>query len=149
MVESIAKLSSVHIVSEIQNIDGVLKPEAEIGLYRILQECITNVVRHSQATEARLCVAPQQRWVCASVEDTGQGFDLTRIRHGDSASSGLGLRGIVERSALLGGSAWIASHPGGGTRVELQLPIGTAREDSSRGAPLRLVSEPGSGTMSS
>jgi len=149
MVESIAKLSSVHIVSEIQNIDGVLKPEAEIGLYRILQECLTNVVRHSQATEARLCVAPQQRWVCASVEDTGQGFDLTRIRHGDSASSGLGLRGIVERSALLGGSAWIASHPGGGTRVELQLPIGTAREDSSRGAPLRLVSEPGSGTMSS
>lgn len=149
MVESIARLSSVHVLSEIQNIDSVLKPEAEIGLYRILQECLTNVVRHSQATEARLCVALQQGWVCASVEDTGQGFDLTRARHGDSAPSGLGLRGIVERSALLGGSAWIASHPGGGTRVELQLPIGAAGADSGGGAPLRLVAEPGSDTMSS
>ncbi len=149
MVESIAKLSSVHIVSEIQNIDGVLKPEAEIGLYRILQECLTNVVRHSQATQARLCVAPQQDWVCAFVEDTGQGFDLTRTKHGDSAPSGLGLRGIVERSALLGGSAWIASHPGGGTRVEIQLPIGAAPADNIAGAPLRLVSDPDSDTMSS
>jgi two-component system NarL family sensor kinase len=90
----------------------------EIGLYRIAQEALTNVVRHAGARYAsvRLVTTPSQ--VRLTVEDDGQGFDLSQVPKGR-----YGLIGLNERAKLLGGRLELESKPGAGTRLEVVLPL--------------------------
>lgn len=93
----------------------------EIAAYRIIQEALTNVAKHSNATSATVVVGSDDEAVWATVEDHGDGFDPDSIDRNDG--SGLGLFGMQERSALFNGKLKIDSMPGRGTSVTVRIPL--------------------------
>jgi len=98
--------------------DQRLSPQAEVVLYRIAQEALTNVARHAQAHRVMVSLARDGQLVRLSVEDDGVGFDVASKR----TSGGLGLFGMQERLSLVGGSLRIDSRPGEGTWIVAQVP---------------------------
>ncbi len=100
-----------------------LSPEAELTLFRIVQETLSNVRRHSQASRVVIRVEFADHSTKVMVSDNGIGFEMpTRI--GDLARSGrLGLAGMQERAQLLGGTLSIDSKPGKGTTVVVEAPL--------------------------
>ena len=100
-----------------------LPSEAELALFRIIQEALSNVRRHSQASQVAAVVEFGEGRVKISVDDNGQGFELPD-RTGDLAATGkLGLIGMHERARLLGGTLLIQSEPGEGTTVIVDVPV--------------------------
>ncbi|MCB9104376.1 MAG: GAF domain-containing protein [Anaerolineales bacterium] len=121
-----ARLESVEGRSGLKTIlDVADKPpdrlplDTEMGLYRIAQEALNNVLKHAQAQEVhvRLRQAPSDHKVVLEIADDGQGFDATNgIGHGR-----LGLHTMRERAALLGGDLTITSQPGAGTTIRVEI----------------------------
>jgi PAS domain S-box-containing protein len=107
-----------------------LPPAMETALFRVAQEAISNIARHSLARNARLRVERDTARVRIVVEDDGVGFDLVQITLSPDSGRGLGLLGMRERVELLGGTLDIDSAPGHGTRIELEAPLpdGAAHE---------------------
>ena len=96
-------------------------PLIATSLYRIMQESLTNVARHARATKVVVGLTCDGSMLELLVRDDGVGFDADAARN---EASGLGLHGMQERAALLGGSVEIASRPGHGTMVRARLPAG-------------------------
>ncbi len=94
-----------------------LPPDVETALYRIVQEALTNIVKHAQASVVSIVLARKAGAVTALVEDDGRGF--TRNASGE----GLGLLGMGERLALLGGKLKVESSPGAGTTIVAEVPL--------------------------
>ena len=94
-----------------------LPTEVETALYRIVQEALTNVVKHAQATAVSIVLARKSGAVTALIEDDGRGFTP------DGSGEGLGLLGMGERLALLGGRLKIESRPGAGTAIVAEVPL--------------------------
>lgn len=99
-----------------------LAPMTEVAAYRIVQEAITNVARHSRAAHCSVKLVRLASKLMVEVEDDGTGFDPNTIR----GNGGFGLVGIRERAAHLGGSVHIVSARGQGTRVSVELPVENA-----------------------
>jgi signal transduction histidine kinase len=95
-----------------------LPAEIETALYRIIQEALTNVVKHAQASTVSVVLTRKGQSVVAVVEDDGRGFDPTQTRE-----EGLGLVGMRERIALLGGRVTVESSERGGTTVAVEVPV--------------------------
>lgn len=97
----------------------------ETALFRILQEAINNVARHSKARHVFITLEHQNSHIRGVVEDDGEGFDMSNIRAGesDSMGRGLGLMGMQERASLVGGSVQVTSHPGQGTKITVEIPL--------------------------
>jgi PAS domain S-box-containing protein len=100
-----------------------LAPAIETTLYRIIQEALTNVVRHASARTADVTLFRDARVVRAVVQDDGSGFEVPVAFTASERQRTLGLVGMQERAALLGGTVTIASRPGGGTTVSVTLPM--------------------------
>jgi len=100
--------------------DERLPTEVETTLYRVVQEALSNVVKHAGATHVSVLVARRGSSVAAIVEDDGEGFDT-----GDVRDDALGLLGMRERLALVGGTLEVESAPGAGTTIVAQVPVGT------------------------
>ena len=101
--------------------EGVrLGQEAEINLYRVVQEALHNVVKHASASEAGIQLVVSHPLIRMRIRDNGIGFD--NGLHGAKAE-GLGLVGMAERVDLLNGTFKVASRPGAGTRIALEIPI--------------------------
>ncbi|MGH9122856.1 MAG: sensor histidine kinase, partial [Acidimicrobiales bacterium] len=100
-----------------------LPPHVEASLFRIAQEALQNVVKHSSASEASLKLRGKGGSVTLTVSDNGVGFD-PGTGHGaaEVASVALGLRGMQERAALLGATLSVESAPGTGTRLRVEIP---------------------------
>jgi signal transduction histidine kinase len=99
-----------------------LSPETELALFRIAQEALNNVRRHSQASRVVTVVEFCEGRIRIAVDDNGRGFELP-TRTGDLAATGkLGLIGMHERARLLGGTLLIQSEPGEGTTVIVDVP---------------------------
>lgn len=113
-----------------------LPPAVESAVYRVVQEGLTNVVKHSGATRASVVVERRDGLVVAIVEDNGRGFE---VQPGEQhTASGLGLLGIRERALLLGGTAQIESTVGGGTTVLVRIPVSfPGRSTRERAGELR------------
>jgi two-component system, NarL family, sensor histidine kinase UhpB len=116
---TVGETAGLLVETDIAPVEGLLPPEAELALYRIVQEAVSNVARHSGSHSARLRLDTAGGTVCAVVEDRGSGFDVKR----EMASSGLGLFGMQERGAYVGGTVEIDSEPGRGTRVRVTIPV--------------------------
>jgi signal transduction histidine kinase len=98
--------------------DERLAPETETVVYRVVQEALTNVVRHARASTVSIAVTSFGERVRAHVEDDGMGFDPS-----SSAARGhLGLVGMEERAHLVGGTIAVSSRPGEGTTVLVEVP---------------------------
>ncbi len=96
--------------------------ELESTIYRLVQEALTNVVKHAHATHARVLVEERDDQVTVVVEDDGRGFKAS------ATGGGFGLVGMRERVALQGGELAIEPAPGGGTRVRATLPAQRAAD---------------------
>jgi len=101
--------------------DGVnLSPEAELTVYRSIQEALSNVLRHANASHAYITLRREGDNVVAIVEDDGRGFSPEAV---ERTGAGLGIFGMRERAEYLDGEARIESQPGKGTRVTIRVPI--------------------------
>jgi len=100
-----------------------LSPEAELGIYRLAQEGLSNVRRHAQASQADVILTYRPRGVTLEVLDDGVGFDVEQDSKELVRMGRLGLMGMHERARLFGGRARIDSRPGHGTRVWVEIPL--------------------------
>jgi signal transduction histidine kinase len=88
----------------------------QVTLYRIVQECVNNIVKHSHASVARVVIEPQGTTVYVQIEDNGRGFVAAQLQ-----GSGFGLKGLHERVRMLKGELTIHSAPGSGTKIHITL----------------------------
>ncbi len=109
-----------------------LSPEIETVVYRVVQESLTNAVRHARATGAAVDVLDRGDEIRISIRDDGRGFDA------DAASRGFGVSGMRERIALAGGRLEISS-PGPGTEIEAVVPAARAAPAVGHPAPAALA----------
>jgi len=100
---------------------GRLPSWVEVTLYRVAQEALHNVARHSGASRVGVVLLRRRDAVTLLVEDDGNGFDPSRVEVG--SRGGLGLIGMRERIALCGGGFVVASSPGAGTTIRVRIPL--------------------------
>jgi signal transduction histidine kinase len=112
--------AGLDIQVEITGTPRPLSPPIRIALFRIGQEALTNVIKHSGATRAWVRLGYTEQGVHLQVEDAGCGFDTSG--HAIPSRPSWGLLGMEERATLLGGQFSLDSHPGRGTRVEVVIP---------------------------
>jgi PAS domain S-box-containing protein len=104
-------------------------PDVETALYRVLQEALTNVARHAHGRRVSLVIQEQDGCVIVVLEDDGVGFDAEAA----AASGRLGLLGMRERMALVGGVLEIESSPGAGTTVIARVPLAPSPKETGDG----------------
>lgn len=104
-----------------------LSPEIQINLYRITQECVNNIIKHSRATEAKLTISNLDGHLLLTVQDNGCGFDASTMANGKPGN--LGLTSIAERARMLGGEYQIQSAPGHGTTITIKLKLQETTDD--------------------
>jgi signal transduction histidine kinase len=123
--EGFAQRSKIQVEMNIPDDFGRLPQEQEIALFRVVQECLTNIHRHSNSPVARIALSRSATEVRVRIEDDGKGIPAGEQR--DMAGTGVpgvGIRGMRERMVQLGGNLNIASLGlGKGTRVVAQLPL--------------------------
>ncbi len=118
MVEQIDESSEIEINYDIENIDGLLTATGEMNLYRVIQESLNNVIKHSGATKASVNVHVQNGRMAVTIRDNGTGFD----RETNGTNHGLGLNGIAERTKILDGILSINAEIGKGTLILIDVP---------------------------
>lgn len=119
MIEKVESSSRINFTYDIAQLDGALPKENEISLYRIVQEAINNIVKHSAATRARIDVVRDEQNISVMITDNGKGFDVKATAN--AARGGFGLTGMAERVRMIGGTYHVESVPGVGTTVNVSL----------------------------
>ena len=122
ITERAANSTDIKFINELEVIDNILSPEAEINIYRIIQECVNNIIKHSKATEVKLKIKREFDKLSIDVSDNGEGFDVNKV-FSDRSRYGIGLMDITERTKLLDGKVYYESQPGKGTIIRLSIPI--------------------------
>ena len=118
LAETFAEQTDVDVHVQAALGDDRLPAEIESALYRIVQEALTNVIKHAQASTVSLVLTRKGDAVAAVIEDDGRGFDPAEARE-----DGLGLIGMRERIALLRGRVTVESSETGGTTVAVEVPV--------------------------
>jgi PAS domain S-box-containing protein len=121
-VNRYARRLTIEVEMEAIDFEERVTPEVETALYRVVQEALTNVARHSQANRVSIRLERKESTVAASIEDDGQGFDVEKITGPQAPERGAGLVGIRERVDSLGGTLSIQSRPGQGTELTIEIP---------------------------
>lgn len=121
LAEEVAEASGIDIEVETEPIDNFFPGNGEINLYRIVQECLNNMVKHSGATKARLTVSRQENAVALLIEDNGRGINGHAA--GGAGKQGFGMLGIQERLNMLAGTWHIAAARPQGTIIRFSIPI--------------------------
>ena len=112
--------TGIKVQFDFRGLDRRLSPETEITLFRIIQEAITNIVRHSAASEVNIQVIARNLRVSVNIIDNGKGFD---VEAAFNAPESWGLRGIRERVAVVSGELSIESEAGKGTTIRFHIPL--------------------------
>lgn len=123
---------------ELDAVNQKLPPSMETVLFRITQEALNNVVKHSGAASATVRLSLHDSAVVLEVEDDGVGFDVERVLGPEGPRHSLGLHSMRERASLSGGFLTVLSSPGCGTRIRVELPLqrvgDNGREEDIRAA---------------
>jgi signal transduction histidine kinase len=117
----------------------------ELTAFRAVQEALTNARKHSEATLVRVVLGYRPPKLLVRIDDDGVG--MLPAASADARRPGLGLAGMRERAALLGGTFAIEVRPGGGTRLRLVLPLEPAAEEEEESRPRRFVRFSGEGAI--
>jgi two-component system sensor histidine kinase UhpB len=120
-VDEFARRTRTLAVFQASGLDNRLADDVEVVVYRIVQEALTNVAKHADASHVEVCVSREDGAVVARVTDNGHGFDVPTAM--GSRERGLGLFGMQERVSLVGGTIQITSLPGQSTSVSIRIPI--------------------------
>jgi len=119
---------SIKVAVQARDLSERLDRSIEVVVFRIVQEAINNVARHSGATEAVITLSRTEKTVTAVVRDNGRGFNLEETTRYADGSGGLGLLGMQERAELVGGTLTIQSAQGAGTEIRLEIPLASKKE---------------------
>ncbi|KAF1035346.1 MAG: Signal transduction histidine-protein kinase/phosphatase DegS [Herbaspirillum frisingense] len=121
-VEQKSKLANVNGWFESSGHDDELHHDIENTAFRIVQEAVTNILRHAKCQNIWVKIDRQQDQVYLSIRDDGKGFDIERARSNAISGTSFGLLNMEERAVLVGGSMDISSAPGEGTEIVMHLP---------------------------
>ncbi len=121
LAEGVSKRSGVPIAVEGER-GARLHPGVETAIYRAVQEALNNATKHAEARSVTVRVKRREKSVVCSVRDDGVGFDASAML-ARKGNRGLGLLGIRERVAALGGTVQIHSAPGQGTEITITVPL--------------------------
>jgi signal transduction histidine kinase len=121
--EHLLRPLGISVTIEIEGLQERLPGEIETILFRIAQEAMSNVARHSQAGHVNIQVRYDDGQVTMTLTDDGQGYDLAAISPPVDHSRGLGLASMQERASLAGGRVTIESQPGQGSAVHVVVPL--------------------------
>jgi len=118
LVETFREQTGIDVDLEPRLGEKRLPTEVETTLYRITQEALTNVVKHARARHVSIVLTRRSASVAAVIEDDGRGFGKA-----ETSSNGLGILGMQERVALVGGRVEVESAPGSGTTLSIEVPV--------------------------
>ncbi|WDZ94325.1 response regulator [Herbaspirillum sp. WKF16] len=122
-VEQKSKLAEVNGWFESSGVDGGLHHDIENTAFRIVQEAVTNILRHAKCKNIWVTIDRKQEQIYLSIRDDGRGFDLERARSNAISGTSFGILNMEERAVLVGGSMDISSAPGEGTEIVMHLPV--------------------------
>ncbi|MCI0488143.1 MAG: histidine kinase [Blastocatellia bacterium] len=129
MIKKVSNSTGLDFETDIDSLDDVFSKESEIVLYRIIQECVNNIVKHAQAKRAKVIIKKDASGLRLTIQDDGKGFDPSKINSSETAKRSFGLFGITERTRLLGGRPSIESHPGRGTTITINIALKDGRHE--------------------
>ena len=124
----LAAAHSLEIDFEADELSGKLPEDVSLCLYRVTQESLQNVIKHSAATSAHVRIKSENAAICLSVSDNGNGFDPEAAKEKEA----LGLLSIDERVRAVKGQAKIISAVGEGTKIEVRIPVGPVSDEFSQ-----------------
>ena len=130
MIRKVGEATQLDIALMLDNVDGTLGTEAQINLYRIVQECLNNIVKHAAATEVSVQLQRAPQSLNLTIRDNGRGFVPVAAKNVSDGKSNFGLTGLAERARLLGGTLNIDSASGAGTTVTLMIPLPQIEKES-------------------
>jgi signal transduction histidine kinase len=122
-IQQASENSPIAFASDVDEVDGLFDNDGEIHIYRILQEALNNVVKHSGATEATALVRREGGSLFISIRDNGRGLAAGVANETELPRAGFGLSGIEERARILRGKALFDSSPGQGFRLSVEIPV--------------------------
>jgi signal transduction histidine kinase len=120
--------NQILFASRVEDVDKIFDEDSEIHVYRIVQEAINNIIKHSKATEAAVVIKNRTHFISVSIRDNGRGFEVNSAAASQSNALGYGLSGIAERVRILSGTLTVDSHPGEGTTLTVEIPVVRKRE---------------------
>jgi signal transduction histidine kinase len=120
--EDILRPVGITVSLETQGEPIALPPEVEVGLYRVAQGTLGNILRHSGARNVTISIDYKGDHLLLRVQDDGEGFDVSKLTGVDERGRGSGVFGMKERVKLMGGSCSIQSQPGQGTLITVRVP---------------------------
>jgi len=124
LVKDFEDQASVPVTFTVEGNLPSLSPRVETTLFRVLQECTTNIHKHAQASSVAITLCMENRQLFVTIEDNGLGCDTSRME----AQGGMGLRNIRSRVEAAGGRLEIVSAPDQGTRIRATFPVSQAPE---------------------
>src|ERR1700756_2458125 len=130
LADGVSKRANLPIHIE-ATVSGRLPGAIETTLYRIVQEALTNAVKHAKASGVWIRAWKENHALCCSIRDDGLGFDSSQV-HMTTGRKGLGLVAMRERASAIGGTLRIESRPDHGTELSIQLPLEGSHANSNR-----------------
>ncbi|CAB5104496.1 hypothetical protein D3OALGA1CA_4767 [Olavius algarvensis associated proteobacterium Delta 3] len=129
LIHDIEQHVAVRISLDMAPVDHLFSTENQVVIYRIVQEALKNIVKHSRAATASVTIDKHTDVVRLLIIDDGTGFDISAVWEKHVADRGLGLAAMDERSRMLNSTFDIRSAPGKGTRLTFRIPITTEKGD--------------------
>jgi two-component system NarL family sensor kinase len=128
-LESLKRTGLLEVGFAVTGEEYRLEDQRSIFLYRMFQEMLNNILKHSKATRVNIAViySIDNKFVL-KVEDNGVGFDIEKKRTQTSSSSGIGLKSMTNRASLIGAQINVQSQPGKGTSIIVELPLELEKE---------------------
>jgi signal transduction histidine kinase len=117
-----ATASAIEFRAVVDNIDDIFPKDFQINFYRVVQEAVNNIIKHSGAKQANITVHREPDRIVLTINDDGNGFQPV-YSNKDLKCGGFGLVGMAERAQLLGGTANIQSEPGLGTTIRVEIKL--------------------------
>jgi signal transduction histidine kinase len=137
-VQGLQERSGLEVNLDISKEFGRVPREMELVIFRLMQECLTNIHRHSESKTASIRIARDSKQITLDIRDQGKGMSAERLTEIQSGRSGVGVRGMLERLRQFEGALKIDS-AGSGTCVFATIPVSKAStsEDQNNAQPLQ------------
>lgn len=129
MINKVSSTFPLEINTDIDDIDPCFGKEQGINIYRIIQESLNNIIKHSGAGKVFLSLKKSGAQISIIIEDNGKGFDTGDLNIKQKFDEGLGLKSIAERVRLIGGNYSITSTPGKGTKITITAECKDEKEN--------------------
>ncbi|MBS1796605.1 MAG: hypothetical protein JSS81_22420 [Acidobacteria bacterium] len=119
LVVKTAEANKLEVVERIDDLDGLFQPKDEMSIYRIVQESLSNILKHAGARKIEVAVERGENFVRITIADDGKGFDAAAPLKRNANGGGFGLLSLTERVRMLGGTHTIESKIGKGTKIDI------------------------------